>query len=69
MDHHCPWIANCISLNSGKSFLLFCLFSSLTTAFWGITCLRYFIIPKLFKFNWLIIILILGINCHNFTLC
>jgi hypothetical protein len=52
MDHHCPWIANCIALNSGKPFLLFCLFLFITTGYWGFTSFRYFIIPRVIKFNW-----------------
>lgn len=29
MDHHCPWMNNCIGIRNHKSFMLFCLYTSL----------------------------------------
>lgn len=35
MDHHCPWINNCVGLYNQKPFLLFTFYASLTLAYGG----------------------------------
>ena len=33
MDHHCPWIANCVGMRNMKSFILFLMWSSCVTIY------------------------------------
>lgn len=43
MDHHCPWVNNCISFTNYKYFLLFLVYSLIYSIFIGLTSFEYFI--------------------------
>ncbi|EAA18841.1 DHHC zinc finger domain, putative [Plasmodium yoelii yoelii] len=40
MDHHCPWIYNCIGYNNHKYFMLSLIYCSITTIFISLTMLN-----------------------------
>ena len=43
MDHHCPWVNNCVGWGNHKYFILFLWYSSMYTLYCSVTVLKYFI--------------------------
>lgn len=43
MDHHCPWVNNCISFTNYKSFLLLVFYSLLCSTFVSATTLQFYV--------------------------
>ena len=33
MDHHCPWVNNCVGYYTQKPFILFCFYGMITTLY------------------------------------
>jgi len=56
MDHHCPWLGNCIGTHNLKSFYLFCFYQTLMglTYFWRVYVFMLSDDVKVLtmKFNW-----------------
>ena len=42
MDHHCPWVNNCVGINNQKPFILFLLYTALCCLYSGVLLVARF---------------------------
>jgi len=69
MDHHCPWINNCVGFRNQKFFILFLLYTSLTSLYFLATSIPLFFsdtVAKLIEDPLNLQTMILSVICVSF---
>lgn len=51
MDHHCPWVNNCVNFTNYKYFILFLGYALLYCLYVGLTSLEFFVLFWRVSFN------------------